>query len=67
MQQHKITMTLEVTIATQSDKLNKEEIEGAGYWLVQPAIESLVLSPVDGNLITAFNLSVDEDQTEINI
>jgi hypothetical protein len=55
MQEHKITMTLEVTISTESDKLNKEEIEGAAYWLVQPAIESLVTSPVDGNLITAFN------------
>lgn len=67
MQEHKITMTLEVTISTESDKLNKEEIEGAGYWLVQPAIESLVTSPVNGNMITAFDLGVDEDKTEINI
>lgn len=67
MQEHKITMTLEVTIATQSNKLNKEEIEGVAYWLVQPAIESLVLSPVDNNTVTEFNLSVDEDKTEVNI
>lgn len=67
MQEHKITMTLEVTISAENDKLNKEEIEGAAYWLVQPAIESLVSSYVDGNMITAFNLSVDEDKTEVNI
>lgn len=67
MQEHKITMTLEVTITTENDKLNKEEIEGVAYWLVQPAIESLELSPVDNNMVTAFNLSVDEDKTEINI
>ncbi len=67
MQEHKITMTLEVTIATENDNLNKEEIEGVAYWLVQPAIENLELSPVDNNMITAFNLSVDEDKTEINI
>lgn len=67
MQEHKITMTLEVTIATESDKLSKEEIEGVAYWLVQPAIESLELSPVNNNMVTAFNLSVDEDETEINI
>lgn len=67
MQEHKITMTLEVTIATESNKLNKEEIEGAAYWLVQSAIESIELSPVGNNMVTSFNLSVDEDKTEINI
>ncbi len=67
MQEHKITMTLEVTIATENDNLNKEEIEGVAYWLVQPAIENLELSPVDKNMITAFNLRVDEDKTENNI
>lgn len=67
MQEHKITMTLEVTIATESDKLNKEEIEGVAYWLVQPAIENLELSPVGNNMVTAFDLIVDEDKTEINI
>ena len=67
MKEHKVTMTLEVTITTENDNLTKEEIEGAAYWTVHPAMESLVNSHINGNTLTDFNLSVDEDKTEFNI
>jgi hypothetical protein len=67
MKEHKVTMTLEVTITTENDNLTKEEIERAAYWTVHPAMESLVNSPINGNTLTDFNLSVDKDKTEFNI